>query len=56
MTRRTRLLLGVIGLLLIIAAGLALGYAFSAHTLNSGVYALTPTFLVPPIGTPGPVP
>ena len=53
MTRRTRLLIGIAGLILIFAAALALSYAFSPRAVNSGVYPVTPTLLVPPAGTPG---
>ena len=52
MTRRMRLLLGIAGLILIVAAGLALAYAFSPRAIDSAVYPVTPTLLVPPGGEP----
>ena len=50
MKRRTRTLLAILGLLVLIAALAILAYSFSPLPLTRLVFPVTPTLLVPPGG------
>jgi hypothetical protein len=53
MSRRTRIILAVIGLALVFISLLALGYAFQSGEINRAGATLAPTLLtLPPGGAP----